>query len=81
MDDYDQLYIDDAIQAITSDADSLSYVLTKNPREPWAYNPRVESLGIMSRMKHVGAHSGCSFALCLRAAEEYIKKNSSEGTQ
>lgn len=69
----DQVFIEDAEQAIRSDPASLNYVLNKDIKEPWAYNSRAHELGIFSRMKLRDEHSGCSMALCLRAAENRIK--------
>jgi hypothetical protein len=69
----DEVFIEDAEQAIRSDASSLNYVLNKDIKEPWAYNNRAHELGIFSRMKLFYEHSGCSIALCLRAAENRIK--------
>jgi len=69
----DEVYIADAEQAIRSDAASLEYVLNKDIKEPWAYNSHAHELGIFSRMKLRDEHSGCSIALCLRAAENRIK--------
>jgi hypothetical protein len=76
MEDPDyKMYIDDAEQAIRSDPASLEYVLNKGTNEPWAYNDKLYSLGIISRMKFRNDHSGCSMALCLRAAEKRIKSS------
>jgi hypothetical protein len=73
----DQIYIDDAIQAIRSDEASLNYVLQKESSVPWAFNSHVSSLGISKRMKLINEHSGSSLACCLRMAEQTIKKNGS----
>jgi hypothetical protein len=71
----DEVYVADAEQAIRSDPASLNYVRKKDINEPWAYNSRAHELGIFSRMKLLHEHSGCSIALCLRAAENRIKSS------
>jgi hypothetical protein len=51
-------YVEDCLGAIRSVPVSLSYVKEKSVTEPWAFNIKLYSLGIVDRLEYLYHHSG-----------------------